>query len=61
LNPIDKYSALRPFTEEERAALLHKPIGFATALEMQKFFDTHPFLENRGSVAERRTIESFAH
>jgi hypothetical protein len=27
MDAIDKYSGLRPFTADERAALLHKPIG----------------------------------
>jgi hypothetical protein len=27
MDAIDKYSGLRPFTAEERSALLHKPIG----------------------------------
>jgi hypothetical protein len=29
MDAIDKYSGLRPFTADERAALLHKPIGGA--------------------------------
>ena len=32
MGAIDKYSGLRPFTREERAALLHKPIGGALPL-----------------------------
>ena len=31
MDAIDKYSGLRPFTADERAALLHKPIGGAPA------------------------------
>jgi hypothetical protein len=57
LDAIDKASGLRPFTEEERAALLHKPLGFAdsgyvpgTFLKMQQYFDTHPGPWNGGVV-----------
>jgi hypothetical protein len=47
MDAIDKYSGLRPFTADERDALLHKPIaipGYTPGefLRMQKFFDSHP-------------------
>jgi hypothetical protein len=35
IDAIDKYSGLRPFTAEERAALLHKPLLVVTAAEMR--------------------------
>jgi hypothetical protein len=53
MDGIDKYSGLRPFTADERDALLHKPIGlgpFHSFLEMQQYFDTHPGAWNGGFV-----------
>lgn len=42
MDAINKYSGLRPFTDDERAALLHKPIGGAPpadSLERKSLFE----------------------
>jgi hypothetical protein len=47
MDAIDKYSGLRPFTDEERAALLHKPIGM------------DPFAWKMDAFAWKKALEEF--